>query len=83
MVLLEYKSAGGTLSLDTLQGLDGSGTTASSTFPASSTFVAKRMKFIRRSQFFGFRLYQTSSAVTDVSVKAWQILLRPLRLGRT
>ena len=47
-----------------------------------SVFVPKPVRFSKKSTHFSFRLYQSSSAITRLKVGPFQILHRPLRLGR-
>jgi hypothetical protein len=45
-------------------------------------FVVKRIKFLKRSQHFGFRIYQASSGVNDAKLGPWSIGFKPQRVGR-
>lgn len=46
-------------------------------------FKVKRLKFLKRSQHFGFRIYQASSNVRQVKLGPWAIGFKLQRPGRT
>lgn len=45
-------------------------------------FNVKRIKFVKRSQLFGFRIYQASSNVTKAQLGPWALGYKMLRPGR-
>lgn len=45
-------------------------------------FVPKRVRFLKRSQHFSFRLYQSSSAISRLKVGPYQIAYKIMRPGR-
>ena len=49
---------------------------------ASSVWLKKKIRFLKRDQFLGFRVYQNSAAVTKLRVGPIQIGYKPLRAGR-
>lgn len=46
-------------------------------------FKVKRIKFLKRSQLMGFRIYQENSSVTKVKLGPWAIGYKPQRAGRS
>lgn len=46
-------------------------------------FQVKRIKFIKRSQHFAFRIYQKSNLVTHAKLGPWSIGFKPQRVGRS
>lgn len=49
---------------------------------AASVWLKKKVRFLKRDQFLGFRIYQNSSSVTKLRLGPWQIGFKPLRAGR-
>lgn len=47
-----------------------------------ASFGAARVKFLKRSQYFAFRIYQNSASVTDVALGSYALGYKPLRPGR-
>lgn len=47
-----------------------------------AVFFVKRIKFIKRSQYLAFRLYQNSNAVTNATIGAFDLAYKLLRPGR-
>lgn len=85
--LMHYHSNGGTLSMDTVLGLNETGTTTATPWPETATsdamtFEVKRKKFLKRDRMIGFRIYKTDSDVTQVRIGPWAIGMKPQRLGR-
>ena len=110
-ILLNYFCQGDVLKVDTVLGLNDTGTTLASTLPATiytwgnlqgifgtwaglsariptwnqlivSVFQAKRLRFLKRSQNFSFRIYQNSNAVTRLRLGPFQLGFKRLRPGR-
>lgn len=57
------------------------------TYPTWSSIIVAgygvgRIKFLKRNQYFGFRLYQKSSSVTTAILGSYSIGYKPLRPGR-
>lgn len=73
---------GSTLSLDTVPGLGETGSTSSTTFSTTSSFQNQRIKFLKRSQFLRFRMYQTDSNVTKVRLGPYAIGFKWQRVGK-
>lgn len=48
----------------------------------NASYVAKRIKFLKRDRYFAFRLYQNSSSVTSVIVGAFALAYKLMRIGR-
>jgi hypothetical protein len=82
MLLLHYLSSGAAIKLDTVKGLGTTGTQSTSEFAASTSFTDKRIKFMKRSQYLALRLYQASSATTQLTLGAWAIGFKWKRTGR-
>lgn len=110
-ILLNYFCQGDTLRVDTVLGLNETGTTLTSSFPATvytwsnlqgvfgkwsglsariptwdqlivSVFEAKRLRFLKRSQNFSFRIYQNSNNVIRLRLGPFQLGFKKLRPGR-
>jgi hypothetical protein len=47
-----------------------------------SVFIPRRVKFLKRSTHFAFRLYQTSSDVTKLQIGPYQIGFKLQRVGK-
>jgi hypothetical protein len=74
-------------SWDQLAGIAATWDALSSLFPSwdsvvQANFLPKRIKFLRRSQHMAFRIYQTSSAVTQVQLGPFQLGFKLQRPGR-
>jgi len=48
----------------------------------TSIYFVKRIKFIKRDQYFAFRIYQNSSSVTSAKLGPYAIEFKPMRVGR-
>jgi hypothetical protein len=48
----------------------------------NAVFIPKRLRFLKRSQNFAFRIWQNSSAVTQVTVGPFQLGFKRMRPGR-
>lgn len=48
----------------------------------ASVYNTKRLKFIKRSQLFGYRLYSTAGTLTDMKLGPYQLAFKPQRVGR-
>lgn len=81
-MMLTYMATGDTLSLDTLVGLNDAGITSLTTWAISSVFRTARIKFLKRSQMFAFRVYQTTSSVTSAVLGPWALGFKEQRKGR-
>lgn len=85
-VQIHYISSTKSLNLDVVTNFDTIGTTTSSALPISATFVNKRLKFLKRSQLLGFRLYSRSTADSTVDAEVqlgpWAIGFKRQRPGR-
>jgi hypothetical protein len=73
-VQMLYKSAGDTVTLETITGLNETGSVSVSTFVAQATYANKRIKFLKRSQYLAFRLYATNNTMT-------QLVIGPIAVG--
>lgn len=82
MLLLHYRSDGAAITLDTVKGLEGTGETSTTTYATSTTFTDKRLKFMKRSQYLSFRLYQASASTTRITLGQWGIGFKWKRPGR-
>lgn len=81
-VLLTYLTTNDTLTVDVITGLSDAGTTLSSTFPISSTFTTARLKFLKRTQLLGFRIYGTTGNLKDIKLGPWALGFKLMRPGR-
>jgi hypothetical protein len=81
-LLLTYLATGDTLKLDTIVGLNDAGITSLTTWAITSTFNTARIKFLKRTQLFGFRVYQNSASVTSVKLGPWSLGFKLQRKGR-
>lgn len=70
------------ISLDTVPGLSTTGTASGTTFKQQSDYDDKRIKFLKRSQYLAFRLYQSSSSVTRLVLAPWGLGFKWQRPGR-
>jgi hypothetical protein len=92
MLLLHFWAAGGNLKFDWVPGLNGTGTTASSEFWATTSWVDKRIKFNSRTQLLALRIYQSAYSgdpaslvaanTTRVTLAAWALGFKWKRPGR-
>jgi hypothetical protein len=48
----------------------------------NSLYTTKRLKFIKRSQLFGFRLYSPAGTITEMKLGPFQLAFKPQRIGR-
>lgn len=67
----------GRMSLDVVPGLGDVGTTSGTIFGPSSTFINKRAKFLKRSQYLSFRLYSIPKA-GSVAVSGSNVIITDL-----
>lgn len=84
-VQIHYKS-NGALTVDVVLNFDTTGTTLGSTFPTSSVFVNKRIKFLKRANLLGFRIYAIpaggGTVPQRVELGPWAIGFKRQRPGR-
>lgn len=87
---IHYISNGQPLTLDTVLNFETNGTTTTSAFAASASFINKRFKFLKRGQLMAFRLYVTDnqpspggdSPATRVELGPWAVGFKRQRPGR-
>lgn len=80
---MTYYLNGDNLKLDTVPGLNETGTTSGSEWATtSSLFSTARIKFLKRDRHLGFRIWQKSTSVSDVRIGPWQLGFKPQRAGR-
>jgi len=111
-IQLHYQAGSAGLLVDTVPGLNNTGATASTSFPASAytwdtlssayttwdalaaafpnwdalvatVWFTRRATFRKRDYFLGFRLYQSSSTVSRVTIGPWSFAFKYLRGGRS
>lgn len=76
---LQYNTTGDDLSFDTIVGLNDDGITSSSVWTAFSTWVNKRIKFLKRSTHIAFRIY---GSPTVMKLGPWALGFKYQRKGR-
>jgi hypothetical protein len=81
-VQMMYKSAGDTVTLETVTGLNETGSVSVSTFAAQATYANKRIKFLKRSQYLAFRIYATNNTMTQWVIGPMAIGFKYQRPGR-
>jgi hypothetical protein len=87
LMLLRYACSGDDLKFETLTGTSDTGTVSANDWLATGSttsppYAEKRRRFTKRSQLFGFRIYQKSNAVKALKLGAWSLGSKPLRKGR-
>lgn len=80
---MQYIAIGDTLTMDTVPGLTDTGAPISKAWPQQLTYTNVRRKFQKRSTHLGLRLYPTTGTLREGKIGPWQLLFKPLRLGRT
>jgi hypothetical protein len=81
-IAMNYILAGNTLAMDTVPGLNTTGTPINTTWAAQSAWTNLRKKFTKRDTHIQFRFYQSSTAVTDVQIGPLALGFKLQRVGR-
>lgn len=79
---MTYKLINGELAMDTITDLNDTGTPTTTQWLANNQFGSARIKFLRRGKIMGFRLYQSSNAITTAVISTFSFGFKWMRPGK-
>lgn len=80
---VHHLNTGDGIVVDTIRGLDNVGVTLTSQLTdTSGTWMPQRLRFSKKTQYFSFRMYQNSLAISRLIIGPYQLKYKSLRLGR-